>query len=493
MGIDIAWDLGEILYKIEDDTTIPSKVRDIASMILDLEYDNKKKEYLPNIQYVDFSSHGKIYTHFNVHSDNYVYDMEIPEFIEYVFAKDIPTREVISDFLFHFSKKVGGNKKDNKAFKTGKKNKPENLITKEDMGDPIVVDSFSYEPSNPRKTFLSLTTKTYPSPKETEVLEFLPKNLKMDEYGNYYHIIGSDKPKTMFTSHLDTADREQKITRLFSKKVNGEEIISTDGNSILGADDKAGVTIMLYMMDKGVPGIYYFFIKEEIGGIGSRDLADNYYKYPHLESIERCISFDRRGTKSVITSQLHEDCCSDEFASALCEEYKKGGLELSLDPTGVFTDSASFLYTIPECTNISVGYMNEHRVNETQNMTYLENICKASVMVDWDSLPTVREIVEYEDQNQENLVYLDKFTKEIKSLNRELKGVYVEYEENDIGDMDGWDIMEVLTIDIDSNTRNNIKNVYDSLIKLKSFLDKYGINTENKVSYTNNGFIEMNI
>jgi hypothetical protein len=46
---------------------------------------------------------------------------------------------------------------------------------------------------------------------------------------------------------------------------------------------------------------------------------------------------------------------------------------------------------IAECTNISVGYFNEHTVDEYQNLTYLEDLCKGVVKVDWENLPVVRE------------------------------------------------------------------------------------------------------
>jgi hypothetical protein len=39
-----------------------------------------------------------------------------------------------------------------------------------------------------------------------ELLQFLPK-LDKDRFGNYYKIIPGDDT-TMFTSHLDTADKE---------------------------------------------------------------------------------------------------------------------------------------------------------------------------------------------------------------------------------------------------------------------------------------------
>ncbi len=258
------------------------------------------------------------------------------------------------------------------------------------VGDPIEHKPFVFNPKDVRSTFLSLVTKTYPMGHEEEVLQFLPK-LQMDIYGNYFKIIEGDK-ETMFTSHLDTADWKQSSTKLMSKTIDNEEYIFTDGTSILGADDKAGVTIMLYMMTNNIPGLYYFFMGEEKGGVGSRLLSNDFENFDYLKSIKRCISFDRRRTGSVITSQYGRTCCSDEFGSALCREYNSNGMKLSLDDTGIFTDSASFMGDIPECTNISVGYDNEHTFTEIQNITFLDKIAKASVKVRWNKLPVVRKV-----------------------------------------------------------------------------------------------------
>ena len=269
-------------------------------------------------------------------------------------------------------------------------NKIKNGESLEDQKIPIIVPKFEYNPLDPRSTFLSLVTKTYPHGHEDEVLQFLPE-LDKDLVGNYYKIIGS-KPTTMFTCHLDTADRTQGVTRLYSIQEDGQEHIITDGSTILGADDKSGTTVMLYMMANNVPGLYYFFIGEERGGIGSHALADVYDEVEYLKDIKRCISFDRRKTISIITAQMGGMCCSDDFAQALCDAYNENGLNLKPDATGVYTDSASFIDHISECTNVSVGYYNEHTGKEKQNMDYLIELCKASVNVDWDKLPTSRSL-----------------------------------------------------------------------------------------------------
>lgn len=260
-----------------------------------------------------------------------------------------------------------------------------------DPGKPVELKPFSFNPKDVRSTFLSMVRMTYPMGHEDEVLEFLPKDLEKDQFGNYYKIIAGDET-TMFTCHLDTADRKQSKVNLLTKTENGEEYIFTDGLSILGADDKAGVTILLYLLAHNIPGIYYFFVGEERGGIGSRNVASVFNTVEHLQKVKKCISFDRRKTGSVITSQYGRVCCSNQFGEALCKELNKSGLNLSNDPTGVFTDSASFMDDIPECTNVSVGYNNEHTGREIQNMTYLEKLCKAVLKVNWKELPVVRKI-----------------------------------------------------------------------------------------------------
>lgn len=319
-------------------------------------------------------------------------------------------------------------------------------------GTPIEHKPFEFSPKDPRSTFLSLVTKTYPMGHETEVLEFLPK-LEQDPFGNYFKVISGDDT-TMFTSHLDTADMVQKPTKLLSKVVDGDEYIFTDGSSILGADDKAGITVMLYMMAHNIPGIYYFFVGEERGGIGSGDLAREYDSFDFLANVTKCISFDRRKTGSIITSQYGRVCCSNDFGSALAREYNKGGLNLSVDPTGVFTDSASLMDDIAECTNVSVGYNNEHTTDEIQNMTYLIKLCEASLNVNWKELPITRKV----GFDQE---LLKKYRHVIEDI-REVT-FYLDVKFSGYGDR--------IFIKVDTSN-GDINEIYDTLATLQSILYK---------------------
>lgn len=240
---------------------------------------------------------------------------------------------------------------------------------------------------NIRKKFLQLTSKTYPHGTENQLKNQLPKGYKEDGFGNFYIEIGNNS-STMFTCHLDTADRQQKVVRHI---IDGNTI-KTDGSSILGADDKAGMVILLNMIENKVPGLYYFFIGEERGCVGSRRVSQNWSKMEFSNRITKCISFDRRGTDSIITEQFYGVCCSTGFAKELSNRLNltKYEFKYSPDPTGIYTDSAQFTTLISECTNISVGYYNEHTHSERQDISHLEKLSKAVCEIDWETLPILR-------------------------------------------------------------------------------------------------------
>lgn len=245
------------------------------------------------------------------------------------------------------------------------------------------------EPINVKDTFISLVSKTNPYGSEDYILNILPE-LNKDMFGNYYYIIG-ENPQTMFTAHLDNhCENDDQVTIKTENNNSGDEFILTDGNTILGADDKAGVVVLLYMIYNNIKGLYYFFIGEESGCIGSKNLYSKYDEIDYLRNIKRCVTFDRKDINSIITFQSEIPCCSIKFANALQKEYNKFDINLELDSTGVWSDGAEFINKIKDCTNLSVGFYNEHENSEKQNISYLDRFCKASINISWDELPTDR-------------------------------------------------------------------------------------------------------
>ena len=297
---------------------------------------------------------------------------------------------------------------------------------------------------NIKNKFLELTSRTYPHGTETDMFKYLPNYLETDKFGNLFTQIGDSD--VMFASHLDTATSANvKIQHIINKN-----IIKTNGKSILGADDKAGVVIMLYMIEKQVPGLYYFFIGEEVGCIGSGDLADE-YRINKNESIKKVISFDRRGTNSVITHQGSKRCASDKFGNALAEKLNdvESTFNYTIDPTGVATDSKEFTDIYPECTNISVGYYDEHTFYERQNIKHLEKLAEACVKIDWEDLPIERDpsVVEYK-KSTNNWNYKYKEDKKVVNVS--------EFDHEKIYFFDK-DFYNLSTIKIDSITKKVIE------------------------------------
>lgn len=273
---------------------------------------------------------------------------------------------------------------------------------------------------NIKETFLTLTKRRYPMGTEDLAMDLVKDMLpdvkfEKDEFDNYFTYIpkvdGSDSD-TMFTSHLDTInsgpygynngkkwnttlrkyefDVDAKVDDMSIKHVMDGDFVKTDGETNLGADDKAGVAIMMNMISEKVPGLYYFFMGEESGCVGSSSLSRVFESKTEFPTMNKCISFDRKGYDSIITEQMGV-CASDEFAKELAKRYEEYGFWFKPDPTGVYTDSAEFTDVIPECSNISCGYFHEHTKSEKQDLEFLELLGIVSTQIDWETLPIVRD------------------------------------------------------------------------------------------------------
>ena len=244
------------------------------------------------------------------------------------------------------------------------------------------------------------------------------KDAEMDEWGYVFATIPNNTgneslPTICFCSHMDTApdcsgtnvkpivhrkydgnpitlpdDTTQIITterHLYLKEKIGDDLITASGLTLLGADDKAGMTIMLFMIHAGVPGIYGFFLAEERGLYGSEFAAQDKHCMEIMRDVKAVISFDRKGTSSIITHQRKTRTCSDRYALELQSAFKNAGIMLNLDPEGFATDSLSFHKKNPslECTNISVGFWDQHTCCEYQDIAYLEQLSKATISMKW--------------------------------------------------------------------------------------------------------------
>jgi hypothetical protein len=239
------------------------------------------------------------------------------------------------------------------------------------------------------------TKRPHGSATNVKFTAWLKDNLPFDlQKGSFYDGAGNlhvdnrtqATHKTLFVAHVDTVHRNEGKNKITKTKTHWRA-----KGDVLGADDGAGVALLMHMIWGGVHGYYIFTQGEERGGVGARYLAEKQEKL--LSEFDRAIAFDRRGIDSVITHQGWGRCCSDTFGSALADALMDGSDNLMMlnDDTGVYTDTAEFTDIIPECTNISVGYAREHTQEESLDLNHYQHLADAVLTVDWDGLPVERD------------------------------------------------------------------------------------------------------
>lgn len=213
----------------------------------------------------------------------------------------------------------------------------------------------------------------------------------VDDYGNFWLDIADadgNPAVTMFSSHTDTVHKRS-ATDTYKLSLKGNWL-AVAGGGVLGADCGTGVWIMLNLIAAGVPGLYVFHRDEEIGGGGSSYIAENLPG--RLEGIKHCIAFDRKATSHVITHQGGSRCCSDAFANAFADLLNLGsGMEFEPNDGGSFTDSANYTHLIPECTNLSIGYYDQHTMEERQDLSFAAALVTKLISLPFDQLPAERD------------------------------------------------------------------------------------------------------
>mgnify|MGYP005815145481 FL=1 len=214
-----------------------------------------------------------------------------------------------------------------------------------------------------------------------------------DAFGNLHKTvfeIGKNRekiePNILFSSHTDTVHRKDgpQTINVYKNKV------VTSESTCLGADDTVGNYLMISMIEKGIPGKYIFHRGEERGGLGSSYIAKETPEV--LDPIDFAIAFDRKDTNDVVQYQNGERCCSKEFASQLAKILGMTGG----DPHGTFTDTASYVELVPECSNVSVAYWDQHSKHERCDLKEIASLEERILCADWKSLVAYEFTPEYE-------------------------------------------------------------------------------------------------
>lgn len=167
------------------------------------------------------------------------------------------------------------------------------------------------------KTFIELASIPSPSLYEGELRDYIIKTLepydlivKQDntsntlegESNNLIVDLKSDKDDKyiLFDAHMDTVGPCEKIN-----VIHKDGVIKTDGTSVLGSDDKAGIAIMLEaihsIMENNKPfrsTRFVFSVAEEVGLLGAKNLDEKY-----LKDVDIAYVLDGEGDPGIITTQ----------------------------------------------------------------------------------------------------------------------------------------------------------------------------------------------
>jgi hypothetical protein len=241
---------------------------------------------------------------------------------------------------------------------------------------------------------LLLDLLRYKRPHDTKVEKLFVERFIQARFKEHYTlgpmeniVVEVGKSETLFSCHTDTVHQSQGVQEVMYDDFIGMAY-KNDGDP-LGADDGAGVWLMIRMIEKQVPGVYVFHRGEERGGVGSTWIETNAGYF--LSRFKRAVAFDRKADSSIVTVQGGKRCASQDFAIALARQL---GADWHEDLGGTFTDVKNYRMQIPECVNLSCGYYDQHTPSEMQNVEWLTGMLDVFCAVDWESLPVVREMKE---------------------------------------------------------------------------------------------------
>jgi len=144
--------------------------------------------------------------------------------------------------------------------------------------------------------FLKLVKIYSPSHKEDKIrvflVEFLKKldiKVRIDKAGNLYFFLKGQGEPILLSAHMDTVEPCQNVRPVIE---NG--IIKTDGSTILGADDKAGIANILFLVStlkkeriKHRPVEVVFTVEEEVGCKGAQKLNYSIIKSKEAVVLDR--------------------------------------------------------------------------------------------------------------------------------------------------------------------------------------------------------------
>ncbi|MFC4402510.1 M20/M25/M40 family metallo-hydrolase [Gracilibacillus xinjiangensis] len=212
--------------------------------------------------------------------------------------------------------------------------------------------SINGESGNERKIRLYLKNK----------LRRILDDVYQDRAGNLlgYRYYG-EGPTILLSAHLDTVE-----PFVEDREIIEEGTTLTSSKGILGADDRAGIAIILEVLRKvertnfrGTIKVA-FTVKEEIGCVGSSEMDQSF-----LEDVDAAIVVDRRNTRDIVTSFAGvESFCPEAYGMLFEEAGRKLGMPDWKVTKGGSSDARNYARAGVPAVNLSAGYVGEHTEGE---------------------------------------------------------------------------------------------------------------------------------
>lgn len=203
-------------------------------------------------------------------------------------------------------------------------------------------------------------------------LDKLNISYSIDNFGNIIAVKGK-KLYSCFCCHLDTVHiYKNGFTLMHSKEGERDYFWARDKDKKrigVGGDDKNGIFVCLYLLERIDNIKVIFFSQEESGGIGSSNIDINIFSdCKFLGSVDRWNGHD------FINKYSGDFTISNDLKKAILPILNKYDYSFN---SGLFTDSFNVMERDVNisCFNVSCGYYSHHSDSEYIDLNELYNCC----------------------------------------------------------------------------------------------------------------------
>jgi len=194
----------------------------------------------------------------------------------------------------------------------------------------------------------------------------------IDAIGNIIIRKGNNINYPVVCSHLDTVHHYEDKELFYYIQNEHKYLFSKNSQGVkngIGGDDKCGILVCLYLLEKFDNIKIVFFTQEESGAVGSQEI-----EMKEFQDASCIIGVDRWGNSDFINIYCGEKTTSKEFDDAVLDINHKYNYKST---SGLMTDSLVVFereVDIP-CINVSCGYYRHHSSEEIIDTNELYNCC----------------------------------------------------------------------------------------------------------------------